>query len=85
MSDEKRCHDCGVKIGEFHKLGCDMEECPFCHHQLISCDCCYTHLKLDPEQEPTYSEGLNDEQSEAWDKILREKGLIPYGSETRFD
>ncbi len=85
MSEEKTCHDCGVKIGEFHEPGCDWEECPFCNGQLLSCDCCYEHLKLDSSKEPTYSEGLTGKQSEAWDKILREKGLIPYGSETRFD
>jgi len=33
------CHDCGVKEGEIHKEGCDMERCPFCHRQLITCDC----------------------------------------------
>jgi len=33
------CHDCGVKLGEFHHDNCDMEECPACGYQLISCDC----------------------------------------------
>lgn len=81
---QNTCHDCGVEVGKFHKPGCDIEECPFCHNQLISCDCCYEHLGLDSEQEPTFSEGLNEEQQGKWDKILREKGLIPHGSETRF-
>lgn len=31
------CHDCGIKEGEIHKLGCDMEACPICGGQLISC------------------------------------------------
>lgn len=34
-----RCHDCGVKLGEAHHPGCDWEECPRCHRQLIGCGC----------------------------------------------
>lgn len=33
------CGDCGVTEGEIHESGCDMEVCPFCGGQLISCDC----------------------------------------------
>lgn len=33
------CHDCGVKEGEIHQVGCDMEICPKCHKQLITCGC----------------------------------------------
>jgi hypothetical protein len=33
------CGDCGVLPGQFHVPGCDLEECPQCHVQLISCDC----------------------------------------------
>lgn len=35
----QQCHDCGVKEGQIHKFGCDMERCPCCGKQLISCDC----------------------------------------------
>lgn len=34
-----RCHDCGAIYGCLHHPMCDMEECPDCHGQLISCDC----------------------------------------------
>lgn len=33
------CHDCRVFHGEFHVPGCDAEECPRCHGQLITCEC----------------------------------------------
>jgi len=35
----RRCGDCGAKPGGFHHLGCDLERCPRCGWQLISCGC----------------------------------------------
>lgn len=35
----KYCHDCGVKAGQLHHQGCDMETCPKCKGQLIGCEC----------------------------------------------
>ena len=37
----KRCHDCNIvnKKGNLHHYGCDMERCPSCKGQLISCNC----------------------------------------------
>ena len=37
--NDTSCHDCSVQIGAKHHPGCDMERCPRCGAQLISCPC----------------------------------------------
>lgn len=34
-----RCSDCGIKHGNYHHPHCDIEQCPRCKDQLLSCDC----------------------------------------------
>jgi hypothetical protein len=34
---EDVCHDCCATRGKFHHPGCDMEQCPKCQGQIISC------------------------------------------------
>ena len=34
-----RCHDCGIIHGELHHCNCDVEQCPVCKDQLLSCGC----------------------------------------------
>ena len=45
--NNRRCPDCGVKKGQHHHPGCDMERCPRCKGQLIGCGC----LDEDDEEE----------------------------------
>jgi hypothetical protein len=36
---ERACHDCNVVVPQLHHPHCDMEQCPGCGGQLLSCDC----------------------------------------------
>lgn len=73
------CHDCGVPEGAIHEYGCDMEICPFCGHQLLSCDCCYEFLAIDVSPGSwAYKHGLNTRQEKHWLAVLNVKGRIPY-------
>lgn len=35
----KYCDDCGARLGEYHLPDCDLEVCPICKRQKISCNC----------------------------------------------
>ena len=39
------CHDCNVSEGQIHHEGCDMERCPNCKGQLLSCDCTWGFIR----------------------------------------
>ena len=85
-AEANKCHDCGVKEGEIHHYGCDMERCPFCGCQLLSCDCCYTLLGYEYDRlkplcglpKSIYENGLTPKQQVKWELILNKKGRIPY-------
>ena len=47
-SQVEPCHDCGVFYGMPHKDNCDMERCPSCGLQLISCGCLVSYSVAPP-------------------------------------
>jgi hypothetical protein len=49
------CHDCGIVAGQLHVPDCDVEQCPRCQTQLITCPCTITspvQNEPDPVLEP---------------------------------
>lgn len=68
----RNCNDCDAAPGDHHVAGCDVERCPRCGFQQISCDCIYVINGLNvfamSETHPDiYATGPTPEMEAKWD------------------
>ena len=68
----RRCGDCGVEPGGFHHLGCDMQDCPRCGRQLLSCGCPWAEWGEDDDPD---DEDFGDESD-----LVEITSLLPLGA-----
>ena len=62
-----RCGDCGVRVGGFHHVGCDVQRCPRCTRQFISCGCLWDEF-IHEHVDAGY---LEDDEREELEALIR--------------
>ena len=53
VDGNNRCFDCGAPLNTYHHEGCDIERCPICGEQYISCECDFEELFIDDKRNDT--------------------------------
>jgi hypothetical protein len=58
-SPNGRCGDCNVRVGKHHHLGCDIQRCPACRGQMLSCGC-----RFDEDPPDLFDEDHEDDEDD---------------------
>ncbi len=67
---DAKCRCCGAKQGQYHRIfPCQLEDCPFCGTQLISCECPAIYFGKPELTRLEWSE---------WETIVLKKGRKPF-------
>ena len=70
VQEEHVCVACGVGPGEYHLLGCPVEQCPWCESQLSRCNCRFDQLGV---------EQIEDEAMlDYFEELLEKKGRVVF-------
>jgi len=72
-ASQEVCVSCGVKPGEYHILGCPVEQCPWCEAQLNHCNCRFDQLGVGSIDD--------EEQLDRFEDLLEAKGRIAFKAE----
>jgi len=73
-AEERSCHDCAVVAGSYHVPSCDVEECPNCHEQAISCGCDYSAETSEIQAERLHVKKFRERKPLSfWDKLMGKK------------
>jgi len=51
LTSNRDCHDCSVGFNQLHHPGCDIEECPMCGAQALSCGCTWPGEEDEDEED----------------------------------